>query len=81
MITIDNKIKYFLLGAVAVSFLLPLLSSLLELILGAVEGIKALMALKVNSIAEELESEGENAQPAIGFSIPTEEEDLENDDI
>lgn len=81
MITIDNKIKYFLLGAVAVSFLLPLLSSLLELILGAVEGIKALMALKVNSIAEELESEDENAQPAIGFSIPTEEEDMGNDDI
>lgn len=80
MITIDNNIKYFLLGAAAVSFLLPLISSLLELILGVIEWVRALFALKVNSIAEELESE-EEAQSAIGFSIPIKEEDQENDDI
>lgn len=84
LIAINNNLKYFLIGAAAITFVLPLLSSLLELVLGAIEWFRAILTYKAGIMAQRIGELEEEEPPisAVGFSIPSnEEEELNNDNI
>lgn len=83
MIAINNNLKYFLIGAAAITFALPLLSSLLELVLGVIEWFRAILTYKAGIMAQRIEElEEEPSISAMGFSIPSnEEEELDDDNI
>ena len=83
LIAINDNLKYFLIGAAAITFALPLLSSLLELVLGVIEWFKTILTYKAGLMAqriEELEEEEEPPIPAMGFSIPSNNEEEPDDD-
>lgn len=83
LIAINNNLKYFLIGAAAITFALPLLSSLLELVLGVIEWFRAILTYKAGIMAQRIEKlEEEPPISAVGFSIPSnEEEELDDDNI
>lgn len=84
LIAINDNLKYFLIGAAAITFALPLLSSLLELVLGVIEWFKTILTYKAGLMAqriEELEEEKEEPPiPVMGFSIPSNNEEEPDDD-
>lgn len=84
LIAINDNLKYFLIGAAAITFALPLLSSFLELVLGVIEWFKTILTYKAGLMAqriEELEEEKEEPPiPAMGFSIPSNNEEEPDDD-
>ena len=81
LIAINNNLKYFLIGAAAITFALPLLSSLLELVLGIIEWFRAILTYKAGIMAQRIEElEEEPSISAMGFSIPSNEEEELNDD-
>ena len=74
MIIID-KLKYFLGGIVFIAFLYPVVESLISVILTILEIFKTKLAINIADINESLEdSEEMPLAPAMGFSIPTDDE-------
>lgn len=84
LIAINDNLKYFLIGAAAITFALPLLSSLLELVLGVIEWFKTILTYKAGLMAQRIEEleekEEEPPIPAMGFSIPSNNEEEPDDD-
>jgi len=74
------KFKYFLSGILFISFIMPFLEELLNLILTLIEWCKGETTLKITKINNQIqklsgELDGESSSNPIGFVIPTEEDD------
>ena len=74
------KFKYFLSGILFISFIMPFLEELLSLILTFIEWYKGKTTLKITKINNQIqklsgELDGELSSNPIGFVIPTEEDD------
>ena len=82
LIAINDNLKYFLIGAASITFALPLLSSLLELVLGVIEWFKTILTYKAGLMAQRIEELEEEEPPiqAMGFSIPSNNEEEPDDD-
>ena len=79
------KLKYFILGAIFVSFIAPILESLCTVVLTGIEVIKGIFTLKVTKINSQIRKTSLNypdepPHRQIGFVINNEEEEYEDDD-
>lgn len=80
-----QKLRYFLLGAATVSFIIPLLESIVNWIASFIQVRMAKQALKLSEIQAqirklELEYPDEPPHHQIGFAIDSGEEEYDDDD-
>ena len=80
-----QKLRYFLLGAATVSFIIPLLESIVNWIASFIQVRMAKQALKLSEIQAqirklELEYPDEPPPHQIGFAIDSGEEEYDDDD-
>ena len=77
-------IYYFIAGMLFTSFISPILDSIVSLIIAAIEVLKSKCGLKITTHNHQMDliNNTEECQShVIGFAIPTEEDDEDEDEI
>lgn len=80
-----QKLRYFLLGAATVSFIIPLLEGLTNLLIAGMQAVMGKWALKLTEYQAQmrkldLEYPDEPPHHQIGFAVDTSEEEYDDDD-
>lgn len=79
-----QKLKYFILGIICVSFISPILESICTIVLSGLEIVKGIFTLKITKINAQIRKSSldypdEPPHHQIGFVINNEEEEYEDD--